>query len=147
MCELFGEYEIELLHELTAGGVRFVVVGGAAVELHGYRRGRNDLDLLIEQTPENMQRLIDSMPARHKATWTVHRLMQPGVRVEFDPAYGFDLLTVIKGVDTTEAINSAVAVECGSEVLPVISKPLLIQSKKAIGEEKDLADVTALEAL
>jgi hypothetical protein len=46
-CEksgLFKAYRMELLREFSDADVEFVVVGGAAVNLHGYRRSLEDLD-------------------------------------------------------------------------------------------------------
>lgn len=37
---------------LQATGVRYVVVGGVAVNLHGYQRFTKDIDLVIELAPE-----------------------------------------------------------------------------------------------
>jgi hypothetical protein len=41
--------------------VRYVVIGGIASILHGVPRATFDLDILIEATPENAQRLLDAL--------------------------------------------------------------------------------------
>ena len=41
--------------------VKYVVIGGIAAILHGVPRTTFDLDILIEATPENAQRLLDAM--------------------------------------------------------------------------------------
>ncbi len=53
----------DILKELTERGVQFVVCGGVAVVLHGVERMTLDLDLVVDMTRENLQRLIDSMRA------------------------------------------------------------------------------------
>lgn len=41
--------------------VRYIVIGGIAAVLYGVPRATFDLDVLIEPTPENAQRLIDAL--------------------------------------------------------------------------------------
>jgi hypothetical protein len=41
--------------------VRYVVIGGIASVLHGVPRATFDLDILIEATPENTRRLLNSL--------------------------------------------------------------------------------------
>jgi len=43
---------------LAAADVRYIVVGGIAVNAHGYERFTNDLDLVIDLEPENIQRAL-----------------------------------------------------------------------------------------
>ena len=40
------------------GGVRFVVVGGVAVTVQGHVRLTEDIDLLVDDLPENLGRLL-----------------------------------------------------------------------------------------
>ena len=41
--------------------LKYVVIGGIATVLHGVPRATFDLDILIEATPENAQRLLDAL--------------------------------------------------------------------------------------
>jgi hypothetical protein len=40
--------------------VRYVVIGGIAAVLHGVPRSTFDLDILIDATPENADRLLNT---------------------------------------------------------------------------------------
>ncbi|MEK6374598.1 MAG: hypothetical protein AABO58_18075 [Acidobacteriota bacterium] len=60
---MIGEIE-ELLTALNAGGVRYLVVGGVAVVLHGYARATFDLDLVIELDTQNLERALRIFGAR-----------------------------------------------------------------------------------
>ena len=51
----------KLLVILAEGGVGFVIVGGVAVTLHGYVRLTEDVDILLESSPANIQRFLDSL--------------------------------------------------------------------------------------
>lgn len=54
----------ELLEKLARAEVRYVMVGGGAVILHGHARTTNDLDIVIETTLDNARRLLAAL-----ATW------------------------------------------------------------------------------
>jgi hypothetical protein len=46
-----------LCDELNRARVKYVVIGGCAVILHGYFRTTHDIDLLVEPSPENIRQL------------------------------------------------------------------------------------------
>lgn len=47
----------KLCATLNRAGVKYVVIGGCAVILHGYFRTTHDIDLLVEPSPDNIRRL------------------------------------------------------------------------------------------
>ncbi|MBI5899327.1 MAG: hypothetical protein HZB40_08895 [Rhodocyclales bacterium] len=49
----------ELLGALTEREVNFVLVGGLAVQLHGYLRSTFDVDLVLAMNDDNLSRFID----------------------------------------------------------------------------------------
>ena len=49
----------ELLHALSEGQVRYVLVGGMAVQLHGYMRTTFDIDLVLAMNDGNLVRFIE----------------------------------------------------------------------------------------
>ncbi|MEO8314123.1 MAG: nucleotidyl transferase AbiEii/AbiGii toxin family protein [Pseudomonadota bacterium] len=46
---------------LQAAGARYVVVGGVAVNLHGYQRFTKDVDLVVELIPEQTLRTLQAL--------------------------------------------------------------------------------------
>ncbi|MGN6814693.1 MAG: hypothetical protein ACTHK3_01235 [Solirubrobacterales bacterium] len=57
-----SEFDLRsLLEALNAEGIRFVVIGGVAVGAHGYVRGTEDLDLVPDPDPENLNRLTEAL--------------------------------------------------------------------------------------
>ena len=46
---------------LQATGVRYVVVGGVAVNLHGYQRFTKDIDLVIELIPDQALKALEAL--------------------------------------------------------------------------------------
>jgi hypothetical protein len=43
---------------LTEFGVEYLVIGGIACVLHGYVRATTDVDILVERSTENAERLL-----------------------------------------------------------------------------------------
>lgn len=62
-----GECEMELrsveavVGALNEAGVRYLIVGGFAVNAHGYLRATRDLDLVIQLNPENLRRGLECL--------------------------------------------------------------------------------------
>ncbi len=54
-----------LLRALSEGGVRFVVIGGAALQSHGQRYETEDIDITPDRTQENLKRLADVLNHLH----------------------------------------------------------------------------------
>lgn len=53
----------EFFELLNNQGVRYLVVGGYAVNLHGYPRYTKDIDVWIERVEENIDRLLQALDA------------------------------------------------------------------------------------
>jgi hypothetical protein len=51
----------EFIQSLNANQVRYLVVGGYAVALHGYPRYTKDIEIWVEMTPENADRIIQAL--------------------------------------------------------------------------------------
>ena len=147
--ELPRDYQ-ELLEELVAAGVEFVLVGGWAVAVHGHGRGTDDMDVLVRATPENAKRVFRALQrfgaplAQHGVDEGLFAHEQYGYRFGRKPIL-IEILTTIDGVDFDEAIADAVHVEVDQLSIPVIGKRALIRNKRASGRAKDLADLEVLE--
>src|SRR3990172_8418041 len=50
---------VELLQALSDGQVQFVLVGGLAVQLHGFLRSTFDIDLVLAMDDGNLSRFIN----------------------------------------------------------------------------------------
>jgi Nucleotidyltransferase of unknown function (DUF6036) len=51
----------KLLENLARAEVNFILVGGVAVALNEFVRTTEDVDILIERSPENVGRLLDAL--------------------------------------------------------------------------------------
>ena len=77
---------VELCRELNARGANYIVVGGMAVNIHGYIRNTEDIDLLIQTDPANEAKVIDALKILPRGrgdrthTWRGRRLRgRPGL--------------------------------------------------------------------
>ncbi len=52
-----------IFEALNATGVRYVVVGGLAVNLHGHQRFTKDVDVVIELLPERTEHALEALRA------------------------------------------------------------------------------------
>ncbi len=55
-----GGFDV-IFRALQATGVRYVIVGGVAVNLHGYQRFTKDVDIVIELMPEEALRALEAL--------------------------------------------------------------------------------------
>ncbi|WP_167685704.1 hypothetical protein [Parasedimentitalea denitrificans] len=125
--------------------VNFVVIGGAAVGLHGHRRDRKDLDILVSPEDENLDRLVDL-----DLTWRTFRqrdiddwkVSSEAIQM---PIRGVDLLKSTCSVPIEKVFSERVIFEVEGLSIPTISKAHLITEKRCTATETDLTDVKALE--
>jgi len=135
---------VELLNALE---VHFLIVGAFAVAHHGYVRYTADLDVFVEKSTENTDRILRAIREfgfggvgltpedfTHK-----DQIVQLGVAPN-----RIDILTTLTGVSFDEAWSSRELGNIGGLTVPVISRDLLKQNKLATGRPKDLADLEYL---
>lgn len=58
MGNIFNPDFLEYLDLLNQFEVEYVLVGGMAVNLHGYQRSTGDMDLFVSPTTQNHNKLI-----------------------------------------------------------------------------------------
>ena len=139
---LKGVFESFQRHE-----VRYLVIGGIAAILYGVPRATFDLDILIEPTQDNAQRLLDALLNAGLGTASltdVNELLSNEITV-FKDWVRIDVQTVTPGLNFQEAWEHRETMTFQGQVFYVVSKKDLISSKKASGRDVDLEDVRLLE--
>jgi hypothetical protein len=132
---------------LMRHGVKALIVGAHAVAFHAKPRFTKDIDILVEPTLENAQRLVSALEELGfggiglKADDFVAegRIVQLGF-----PPSRVDLITSISGVTFRQAWDGRVTGAYGSQEALYIGKAELIRAKQAAGRPQDLADVATL---
>jgi len=143
----FDADEAAVLRSFVACDVRFIVVGGRAVQFHGHLRLAKDLDLLVEFSEENWERLgqaLRPLNAGVPAFATLSTEKRYQARLAFYPTVEF--LTAIDGVSFASAWMDAVATIIESVPVRVLSKAHLITSKQTGKRPLDAQDVEALRS-
>jgi len=138
----------EFIASLNDNGVRYLVVGGYAVALHGHPRYTKDIDIWIEMTPENAQRMIaalaqfgfGSLGLRAEDFLEEDQIIQLGY-----PPARVDLLTTVPGVEFEACYKDRVQIEIDGVMVNFIDLDNLKRSKLASGRLQDLADLENLE--
>jgi len=138
----------DLLLALSGADARFLVVGAYAVSVHAEPRATGDLDIWVEPTPENAQRVMHAL--REFGTplhdLTVDDLAAQDVVFQIGlPPRRIDILTSITGVDFASAWPHRMEVELAGVRFPVIGADALLTNKRALGRPKDLLDVDLIE--
>lgn len=127
--------------------VKYVVIGGIAAILYGVPRATFDLDILIEATPGNAQRLLDAMLEAGLGTAALissEELVAHEITV-FKDRVRIDVQTTTPGLRFEDAWRNREMMEYQGQTFYVASRTDLIASKRAAGREIDLEDVRLLE--
>jgi len=127
--------------------VRYVVIGGIASVAHGVPRATFDLDILVEATPRNAQRLLDALLAAGLVTAEMTdaaTLLSKEITI-FRDKVRIDVQTRTPGLDFAGAWKRRVTMRHEGQEFHVLSKADLIASKRASGRPVDLEDVRMLE--
>ncbi len=126
--------------------VKYVVIGGIAAVLYGVPRATFDLDILIEATPENAQRLLDALLDVRLGTASMtstKELLAHEITI-FNDRVRIDVQTTTPGLNFENAWQNRETMEYQGQSLHVVSKEDLIASKRAAGRDVDLEDVRLL---
>ena len=158
-------YFAKLFQALNDAEVDYAVVGGVAVNFHGYQRFTKDVDLLVSLTASNLQQLVtclkalgfkpiypisidDFLDEKKRAVWVKERNMMvfslvsdsmPSLTLDLfvQPPYNY---SAIKEDLVHETISPHVS-------LPVIDLKRLIAMKELAGRQQDLSDIEHLKKL
>jgi len=153
-----------VLEALNQARVRFLVVGGVAVVLHGYLRATGDLDLVIQLDEGNLGRALDALAAmgfqprppvalRAFADAETRRLWIETKNLQVFSLWhpertGFEVnLFVEEPFDFDAVWSRRVEVQLANTSAPVISLEDLLVLKRKSGRARDLDDVANLETL
>ena len=141
---------LDLLREFANADVRFMIVGGYAVGVHGHVRATKDLDVWVEASADNAPRVIRALRAFGAPLMglTEDEITVPGKGLIIGvPPMRIDVITAIAGVTFEAAWGHHVLARFGELQAPVIGRDDLLTNKRAAARLQDLADVEALERL
>ena len=126
--------------------VRYLVIGGIAAVLYGVPRATFDLDILIEATKENAQKLLNALVDIGFGTaqmTSADEIVNTEITI-FTDRIRLDVQTSTPGIRFEDAWRRRTIMTYEGQDFDVVSFADLIQSKTSAGREVDLEDVRIL---
>ncbi|NQT07350.1 MAG: hypothetical protein HQ575_07415 [Candidatus Omnitrophica bacterium] len=153
----------EVLRTFHKEKVKYVIVGGIAVNLLGSLRTTADLDILVEMSDENLRKIVtilkgqgyrvkqpvDPMEIANSDTrrdWIEDKNMKAFNFYKKDDLKEVDII-IESPVTFKEAEGTRILVKTGDLKLPVISISNLIKMKQGTGRGVDMLDIKQLREI
>lgn len=155
-------YYEDVFRQLNKKKVRYVVVGGVAVNLYGVPRVTADLDLLMDLDRSNLLKLVNALEElgyRPRAPVVARELADPEKREMwqkeknmmvfsfYHPRLPYQQVDIFldNPMDFEKAEAEKRTVTAKGIKIPLLSINHLIRMKKSVGRKQDLADAEALQ--
>jgi len=131
---------------LNSNNVKYLLIGGWAVGLHGHPRATKDIDFLIFSDNENLNNLKKALNDFGAPSDDTEYLREKGrvIRYGVSPIQ-IDIINDADGIEIEDCYLRRGNVVVEDIEISLISKADLIKNKKSTGRQSDLADVEKLE--
>jgi predicted nucleotidyltransferase len=153
----------EVLREFQKQKVKYILVGGIAVNLHGYMRNTADLDILVKMTDKNLAKVvgilnrrgyhvkqpIDPMSIADKNTredWIKNKHMKAFNFYKEDGLKEVDII-IESAISYESARKNVKYIRIDDMALPVIGIRDFISMKKKSGRDLDKLDADVLKRI
>lgn len=146
MANIFNDDFRDFIQALNDNKVEYILVGGYAVILHGYRRVTGDMDIWVNRTTENYSKLTKAFSQFGLPLFdmNVQKFLDADKADVFSfgrPPVSIDIITKLKGVEFNDAFSQAMQFDENGLSIRFIH---LNNLKKAAGRHKDLDDIEKL---
>ena len=144
---------VEIWKYFSLNEVKYLTLGGFAVNIYGYGRNTGDIDIFIEDSIENRENLKLALKQSGIGDFKNMSTMQfiPGwtdIALNFN--LRLDIMTSVKGLENKtfeQLLEKAYIAEINDIPVYFIDYENLIITKKAANRPKDLLDIEELEKL
>ena len=149
MPSIFNQDFRDFIDALNKQEVEYMLVGGYAVILNGYRRSTGDMDVWVNVTAENHKKLLKAYLDFGLPTLdiTEENFLQNDDMDVFSygiPPVCIEILKKVKGCNFGEAYKISKIYDENGLQIRFVHINTLIQAKKASGRHKDLDDIEKL---
>ena len=137
----------EFIQLLNDNQVKYLIIGGYAVAIHGHPRYTKDIDIWIEMSPENSQKLMTALTQFGFGSLglTPEDFQFPDQIIQLGyPPNRIDLITTPDGIDFETCYQAKIEVIINNIIVNFIDLENLRKNKKASGRLQDLADLENL---
>jgi predicted nucleotidyltransferase len=151
MINLFDPHHQDFLKLLNKYKVEYLVIGGMAVNFHGYSRTTGDLDIWVNSTEGNKKNMICAIEefgfdATFYKEIPVSEITMFSLGSRNEPGH-IEITNRIAGIKFKEAFINMVEAEIDNILIKFLHIDDLIKNKKASGRHRDLDDVENLERI
>jgi hypothetical protein len=154
-----------IIKALNTANVQYLIVGGLAVNAHGFARMTRDVDIVLHLDPANALRGLQSLfqigyqmavPARAedfadsatREQWRTQKNMivlklwsDEHQRTPID-------IFIYEPFDFLDELKHSLFIELGPDIIaPVVSLPTLLAMKRSAARPQDLIDIAELERI
>ena len=146
MADLFNNDFIDFLEACSNNKVEYLLVGGYAVILHGYIRSTADMDIWVNKTVENYNKLARAFsefgaPIFSQEDFLGNKYDVWGIGVEPNK---IEIMSEVKGLQFETCLSECKKLPIRNFEVPYIHLKHLLIAKEAAGRFKDKADIEAL---
>ena len=141
---------VDFIRLLNKHEVKYVLVAGWVVIFEGYSRTTGDMDVFIDRTEENADKMLGVLKEFFGSSVGYVKedfLKEENILMFGRPPFRIDVLTDISGVSFEEAYSTSRIYQDEDLDIRCIHINELIANKKASGRLKDLADADILEKI
>ena len=155
---------LKIFSLLNKNKIKYIIVGGLAVNIHGIPRATYDIDLLLDMSNENLEKFIFFMKKlgfKPKIPVKIENLLSKEKRKKwieeknmkafslYNPKFTITEIDVVinTSISYKDAIKNVVYKKIRNIILPVISIKDIIKMKTASARKQDIADIEMLKKL
>ncbi len=157
-------FYLDLFRELEACKVRYLLVGGLAMNLHGVPRMTMDVDIILAMDEPNLQAFLkaahhlglqpvapvmkeDLLSPSARKSWVVEKHMVAFALRPLDPAGPTIDVLIDPPVNVAEVLKHAESKVIEGVHVSLATVEDMIALKRAAGRKQDTADIRQLELL
>jgi len=145
---MFSKDFKEFVELLIKHNVDYLVVGGYAVGIHGHPRYTGGLDIWLNISNENAERILTAVNEFGFSSYnlSIKDFTKEGSVIQLGyPPLRIDLLNQIDGVTFSECIENKKEVTIEGVKINFISYNDLLKNKRASNRPQDIADLDNLQ--
>ena len=138
----------EFIQYLNLNKVKYLLVGGWAIGIYGHPRATKDIDFLISNDQEDLEKLQKALNDFGTPPINLEKFKEKGyvIRMGSSPIQ-IDLINEADGINLDNCYERKKIIEIDDIQINVISIEDLIKNKRASGRAADIADAEKLETL
>ena len=151
--DIFDEEILKVWQSFYKHELRYILIGGFAVNLHGYQRFTGDMDILLEDTLENRRKLRASFSNLGMGDIPLLETIKfiPGwTDFPMNNGLRLDILTDLKGINNftfEECYRISSLAEIENVPVRFLHINHLIENKEIVNRDKDKLDVQQLKKI